>query len=137
MIRGAESALIPQILDVVVVAGVLQGHRLGGIDIPHLPAGGELRGGGIGQHVIERAHQPGELVGVGIRLEMPVQIGVTGLLKDPDRVLLRIGVEIPHHKHRLIGKLRRDPIAQRLRLLGAQEVVIALVHILVIRDLLG
>ena len=137
MIRGTESALVPQILDVVVIAGVFQGHCLGGINIPHLPAGGELRGGWIRQHVIERTHQPRELIGVGIRLEMRVQVGIPGLLKDPDRIFLRIRVEIPHHEHRFIGKLRRDPIAQRLRLLGAQKVVIALVHILVIRDLLG
>src|SRR5699024_5636375 len=55
VVGGAEGPLLVQVGDVVAVAGVLDHHGLGAVDLPVVRAGDALGGRRAGDHVVERA----------------------------------------------------------------------------------
>ncbi len=86
--------------------------------------------GGAREGVIQIAGLTAEDEGIGVGAEETVdEIHVPRILEDANRVLLRVGVEIPDDENLVVPRsrgIRREPLEQALRRGDARQVAVSL-----------
>ncbi len=122
VVRGRERVVrVEEDRRVVVVAAVLVGHRLVGVDLPDVGAGHHVHGRGVAEHVVERAGQAAEGVALLVRVVGRLdQLEAAGL-EDVDRLLLGVGVEVTGEEDRL-------DVARRGEVVGELHEAVGLAH---------
>src|SRR5699024_10029021 len=94
VVGGAEGPLLVQVGDVVAVAGVLDHHGLGAVDLPVVRAGDALGGRRAGDHVVERADHAAVAVGPALGVMGLAEVDEALVVEELQRLLLGVGVEV-------------------------------------------
>src|SRR5699024_10380927 len=121
VVGGAEGPLLVQVGDVVAVAGVLDHHGLGAVDLPVVRAGDALGGRRAGDHVVERADHAAVAVGPPLGVVGLAEADEALVVEELQRLLLGVGVEVAAVEDVLDAELGGGLLAPGLQRLGLLE----------------
>src|SRR5699024_6934613 len=121
VVGGAEGPLLVQVGDVVAVAGVLDHHGLGAVDLPVVRAGDALGGRRAGDHVVERADHAAVAVGPALGVMGLAEVDEALVVEELQRLLLGVGVEVAAVEDVLDTELGGGLLAPGLQRLGLLE----------------